>query len=64
MPVKAKIVILFLTLHIVGDANAFDATQTENFIHSDSDNLSRPRGYKTFFMFNSAEHEIFPSHKC
>ena len=24
----------------------------------------RPRGYKTFFMFNSIEHEIFPAHKC
>ena len=23
-----------------------------------------PRGYKTFFMLNSAEHEIFPAHKC
>ena len=22
----------------------------------------RPRGYKTFFMLNSAEHEIFPAH--
>ena len=24
----------------------------------------RSRGYKTFFMFNSAEHEIFYAHKC
>ena len=23
-----------------------------------------PRGYNTFFMLNSTEHEIFPSHKC
>ena len=22
----------------------------------------RPRGYKTFFMLNSAEHEIYPAH--
>ena len=22
------------------------------------------RGYKTFFMLNSAVHEIFPAHKC
>ena len=22
------------------------------------------RGYKTFFMLNSTEHEIFPAHKC
>ena len=26
--------------------------------------LSWPRGYKTFSMFNSAEHEIYPAHKC
>ena len=24
----------------------------------------RPRGYKTFSMLNSAEHEICPAHKC
>ena len=23
-----------------------------------------PRGYKIFSMLNSAEHEIFPAHKC
>ena len=23
-----------------------------------------PRGYKTFFMLNSAEHENYPAHKC
>ena len=23
-----------------------------------------PRGYKTFFMLISSEHEIFPAHKC
>ena len=23
-----------------------------------------PRGYKTFSMLNSTEHEIFPAHKC
>ena len=23
-----------------------------------------PRGYKTFFMLNSAEHEIYSAHKC
>ena len=26
--------------------------------------LAWPRGYKTFFMLNSTEHEIFPAHKC
>ena len=25
--------------------------------------ISRPRGHKTFFMLNSAEHEIFHAHK-
>ena len=25
---------------------------------------SWPRGYKTFFVLNSAEHEIYPAHKC
>ena len=25
---------------------------------------SRPRGYKTLFMLNSAEHEILNAHKC
>ena len=24
----------------------------------------RPRGYKTFFILNSAEHKIYPAHKC
>ena len=24
----------------------------------------RPRGYKPFPMLNSAEHEIYPAHKC
>ena len=23
-----------------------------------------PQGYKTFFMLNSAEHEIDPAHRC
>ena len=26
--------------------------------------FARPRGYKTFCMLNSAEHEIYPAHKC
>ena len=25
---------------------------------------TRARGYKTFSMLNSTEHEIFPAHKC
>ena len=27
-------------------------------------NEPRPQGYKTFFMLNSAEHELIPAHKC
>ena len=27
-------------------------------------NETRPRGYKTFFMLNSAETKIYPAHKC
>ena len=30
----------------------------------DTQGISRPRGYKTFSMLNSTEHEIFPTHKC
>ena len=26
--------------------------------------LRWPRGYKTFFILNSAEQEIYPAHKC
>ena len=26
--------------------------------------LYRHRGFKTFFMLNSGEHEIYPAHKC
>ena len=27
-------------------------------------NQTNKRGYKTQFMLNSAEHEIYPAHKC
>ena len=27
-------------------------------------NKTRPRGYKTVFMLNLTEHEIYPAHKC
>ena len=33
--------------------------------HEKLNNLEAwPHGYKTFFMLNSAEHEIYPTHKC
>ena len=25
---------------------------------------TRPGGYKTFFLLNSAEHEMYPAQKC
>ena len=25
---------------------------------------ARPRGYKTFIILTSAEHEVYPAHKC
>ena len=46
------------------------------YIHTYNERVSRktkyslaisdtwPRGYKTFFMLNSTEHEIFPAHQC
>ena len=37
------------------------ADETVNSIDSD-EILTRPRGYKTFFMLNSIEHEFFPAH--
>ena len=44
------------------------ATAQENLPLFYADNKSteqlRPQGYKTFFMLNSAEQEIYPAHKC
>ena len=41
--------------------------QSNKVTNLDSTNLlsdvARPRGYKTFFMLNSADHEIHPAHK-
>ena len=41
-----------------GMANSVDSDQNAPF------GAVWPRGYKTIFMLNSAEHEIFPAHKC
>ena len=30
--------------------------------HEKMVHIIRPRGYKTFFILNSAEHEIYPAH--
>ena len=27
-------------------------------------NCNRPQGYTTFFMLNSSEHKIYPTHNC
>ena len=49
-----------LSMHVesIGKLSCFSV------IFYKEDQLSRPRGYKTFFMLNSVEHEIFPAHKC
>ena len=35
----------------------FASTQTSFLV-------TKPRGYKTIFILNSAEHETYPTHKC
>ena len=37
---------------------------TNSLLEFSSFQFTWPRGYKTFFMLNSTEHEIFPAHKC
>ena len=37
---------------------------TGQFYGWNDEQANRPQGYKTFFMLNSVEHEIFPAHKC
>ena len=48
----AKIVRNFKTLNLIVSVAVQDGLS-----------LSWPRGYKTFLMLNSAEHEIYPAHK-
>ena len=43
---------------------AFRVKKSEKLSQNYPQNLTLPRGYKTFFMLNSTEHEIFPAHKC
>ena len=35
----------------------------QNFVMCTTKTLIRPQDYKTFFMLNSAAHEIFPANK-
>ena len=46
----------------------FEINFLEKFFQEYHQNVKQfrswPRGYKTFFMLNSAEHEIYPDHKC
>ena len=35
-----------------------------NFVIISSSQMSWPQAYKTFSMLNSAEHEMYPTHKC
>ena len=65
-----------LSLHICvsSSAPAFFTTKLVKYLVSASPvsrpllvsvaEKTRPRGYETFFMLNSAEHEINPAHKC
>ena len=39
-------------------------TDVKRPFYENLDKVYWPRGYKTFFMLNSVEHEIFPAHKC
>ena len=40
------------------------ANGDQSDIDGDGTGMFRPQGYKTFFILNSAEHEIYPAHKC
>ena len=53
--------------HMVhGNKKLFDTINVMIFVCFLKEALKviRPRGYKTFFMLNSIEHEIFSDHKC
>ena len=56
MQIVIKSALLVNFMHI-GLANSLDPDQAKK-------RRTWPRGYKTFFMLNSAEHEIYPARKC
>ena len=59
-PVKIEI-----SLHIHAEFKIFTGhiLDSQSFFMWTTETLIRPRGYKTFFMLNSAEHEICLANK-
>ena len=49
--------------HKLGMIRVFTVCKQNHWILKNVSMESRPRGYKTFFMLNSAEHEIFSANK-
>ena len=45
-------------------ANKFVIRKKINRLRGGANMETWPRGYKTFFILNSAEHEIYPANKC
>ena len=61
-------ILLILQKHKGNDRSPFPPTNltchTRRIIVCYRKDESRSRGYKTFYMLNSAEHDIYPAHKC
>ena len=56
---------IMLSWELFPNARRFLQKKNRKFLHQSLKPLGpRPRGYKTLFMLNSAEHEIYPAHKC
>ena len=57
--------LLFLLVFLIGYDILFEMFRDifTNLKSTTVENGIRPRGYKTFFMLNSAEHEICPANK-
>ena len=56
--------LLFQTSIFVKTVVLLEVDYFESFLKRNMHCKIWPWGYKTFFMLNSAEHEIFPAHKC
>ena len=65
-----EIITCDLSIYIMDHSYFFVCSFMENSIGPKWVNLfgnvyiAWPRGYKTFSMLNSAEHEFYPAHKC
>ena len=57
--------VFFLTFCLIANANneVSDLQRDVSLTYCLISNVNRPQGYKTFFMLNSVEYEIFPAHK-